>query len=405
VVIVVTLLAHGCPLQAIVAAFGVDERTIAAWRARSGRQGQAVHESLVEQPRDLGQVQADELRVKKQGGIVWVAMAMRVKTRLWLGGDVSEQRDLPLIRRLIERVRRCAAHRPRLVCTDGLVPSIRALRETLRDPVRTGTGGRPRLRPWRNVLIAQVVKRDERRRVVDTERRIGDGTPARVETLRRRSQGDGVSNTADIERRSATFREHLAPLARRCRALARQPLTLHEGMFWVGTVSTLSSRPDHLPLRRARRSRPPRPNRPLQWCALRTSPRSSWAKKRLLHDLYTQIGLVLMIALAAKNAILIVEFAQELKEEGMPTVDAAVEATRRRFRPIVMTSIAFLVGVVPLLTATGAGAASQQSLGTVVFGGMLASTLLAIPFVSVFYVMMQPVKERLSKRTGLRNTR
>jgi HAE1 family hydrophobic/amphiphilic exporter-1 len=121
--------------------------------------------------------------------------------------------------------------------------------------------------------------------------------------------------------------------------------------------------------------------------------------------LYTQIGLVLMIALAAKNAILIVEFAQELKEEGMPTVDAAVEATRRRFRPIVMTSIAFLVGVVPLLTATGAGAASQQSLGTVVFGGMLASTLLAIPFVSVFYVMMQPVKERLSKRTGLRNTR
>ena len=79
-----TLLAHGCPLQAIVAAFGFDERTIAAWWARSGRQGQAVHEYLVEQPRDLGQVQADELRVKKQGGIVWMALAMMVKTRLWL---------------------------------------------------------------------------------------------------------------------------------------------------------------------------------------------------------------------------------------------------------------------------------------------------------------------------------
>ena len=152
--LVVTLLAHGCPVQAIVAAFGFDERTIAAWWARSGRQGQAVHEYLVEQPRDLGQVQADELRVKKQGGIVWMAMAMMVRTRLWLGGEVSEQRDLPLIRRLLERVRRCAAHRPLLLCTDGLCSYIGAIRETFRDPVPTGQGGRPRFRPWRNVLIA-----------------------------------------------------------------------------------------------------------------------------------------------------------------------------------------------------------------------------------------------------------
>ena len=236
VVLVVTLLAHGCPPQAIVAAFGFDERTIAAWWARSGRQGQAVHEYLVEQPRDLGQVQADELRVKKQGGIVWMALAMMVKTRLWLGGEVSEQRDMTLIRRLIERVRRCATHRPLLFCTDGLCSYIRAIRETFRDPVHTGMGGRPRLRAWHNVLIAQVVKRYERRRVVETDRRLVDGTPARVETLRRRSQGDGVINTAYIERLNATFRERLAPLARRCRALARHTLTLHEGMFVVGTV-------------------------------------------------------------------------------------------------------------------------------------------------------------------------
>src|SRR6266478_10149637 len=233
---VVTWLAHGCPPHAIVAAFGFDERTVARWMARGGVHGQAVQEHLVEQPRDLGQVQADEIRVKKQGGIVWMALAIMVKTRLWLGGEVSEQRDMPLIRRLIERVRRCAVHRPLLVCTDGLVSYIRAIRETFHDPVRTGTGGRPRLRPWRNVLIAQVVKRYERRRVVDTERRIVDGTPARVETLRRRAQGDGVINTAYIERLNATFRERLAPLARRCRALARQTLTLHEGMFLVGTV-------------------------------------------------------------------------------------------------------------------------------------------------------------------------
>jgi transposase-like protein len=239
VVLVVTLLAHGCPVQAIVAAFGFDERTVAAWWARSGRQGQAVHEYLVEQPRDLGQVQADESRVKRQGGIVWMALAMMVKTRLWLGGEVSAQRDLPLIRRLSERVRRCAARRPLLICTDGLVSYIRAMRETFRDPVHTGMGGRPRLRRWRHVLIAQVVKRYERRRVVETERRIVDGTPARVETILRRSQGDGVINTAYIERLNATFRERLAPLARRCRALARHTLTLHEGMFVVGTVYNL----------------------------------------------------------------------------------------------------------------------------------------------------------------------
>src|SRR3989441_4730304 len=245
--LVVTLLAHGCPVQAIVVAFGLDERTIADWWARSGRQGQGVHEYLLEQPRDLGQVQADELRVKTQGGIVWMALAMMVKTRVWLGGEVSEQRDMPLIRRLIERVRRCAAHRPLLVCTDGLVSSIRAIRETFRDPVHTGKGGRPRLRPWRQVLIAQVVKRYERRRVVETERRVIDGTPARVETLRHRSQGDGVINTAYIERLNATFRERLAPLARRCRALARHTLTLYEGMFLVGTVYNFCM--DHASLR------------------------------------------------------------------------------------------------------------------------------------------------------------
>ena len=236
VTLVVTVLAHGCPPQAIVAAFGFDERTVASWMARGGVQGQAVQEHLVEQPRDLGQVQADELRVKKQGGIVWMALAMMISTRLWLAGEVSEHRDMPLIRRLIERVRRCAAPRPLLVCTDGLCSYIRAIRETFRDPVPTGKGGRPRLRPWRNVLIAQVVKRYERRRVVETERRIVDGTPARVETLRRRSQGGGVINTAYIERLNATFRARLASLTRRGRALARRTLTLQHGMYLIGTV-------------------------------------------------------------------------------------------------------------------------------------------------------------------------
>jgi transposase-like protein/IS1 family transposase len=236
VTLVVTLLAHGCPPQAIVAAFGFDERTVMRWMVRGGVQGQAVQEHLVEQPRDLGQVQADEIRVKKQGGIVWMALAMMVSTRLWLAGAVSEQRDMTLIRRLIERVRACALHRPMLFCTDGLCSYIRAIRETFRDPVHAGALGRPRLRPWRNICIAQVVKRYAQRRVVDVERRIVDGTPARVETLRRRSQGAGVINTAYIERLNATFRERLAALTRRGRALARRTMTLHHGMYLIGTV-------------------------------------------------------------------------------------------------------------------------------------------------------------------------
>jgi hypothetical protein len=112
-------MAHGCPRQAIVVAFGYDERTVACWLARAGVQGQAVHEHLVEQPRDLGQMQADEIRVKTQGGLVWMALALMVSTRLWLAGAVSPHRDLSLIRHLIEWVRRCALHRPLLVCTDG----------------------------------------------------------------------------------------------------------------------------------------------------------------------------------------------------------------------------------------------------------------------------------------------
>jgi IS1 family transposase len=173
---------------------------------------------------------------------------------LWLGGEVSAQRDLPLIRRLIERVRRCAAHRPLLVCTDGLCSYVRAMRETFRDPVHTGKGGRPRLRPWRHICIAQVIKRDEWRRVVATERRIVEGTPARVETLRRRSQGGGMINTVYSERLNATFRERLSPLARQCRALARETRTLHEGMFLVGTVYNFCT--PHASLSQAQKTTP-----------------------------------------------------------------------------------------------------------------------------------------------------
>ena len=106
-------------------------------------------------------------------------------------------------------------------------------------------------------------------------------------------------------------------------------------------------------------------------------------------NIYTQIGIVLIIALASKNAILIVEFARELRAGGLGIVEAAVRSARMRFRPILMTSFAFILGIVPLVNATGAGAASRQALGTAVFGGMIAATFLAVFFVPVFYVVVQ----------------
>ncbi|MEP6962366.1 MAG: efflux RND transporter permease subunit, partial [Acidobacteriota bacterium] len=112
------------------------------------------------------------------------------------------------------------------------------------------------------------------------------------------------------------------------------------------------------------------------------------------YDVYTQIGIVTLIGLAAKNAILIVEFAMLRREEGMSIFDAAVEAARLRLRPILMTSFAFILGVVPLVWATGAGASSRRELGTAVFGGMLAATLLAVFIVPVLYVVVDRWRER-----------
>jgi HAE1 family hydrophobic/amphiphilic exporter-1 len=111
-------------------------------------------------------------------------------------------------------------------------------------------------------------------------------------------------------------------------------------------------------------------------------------------DVYSQIGFVMLIGLAAKNAILIVEFAKRRRAEGLDIVDAALEAARLRLRPILMTAFAFILGVVPLMVATGAGAASRQSIGTTVFGGMLAATILTLAFVPVFYVVIERLRER-----------
>jgi len=231
---VLTLLAHGCPIAAVVVAFGVQRQTVSAWLDAAGQQCGAVHQHLVLTPRDLGQVQADELRVRRQGGVVWMAMAMMVSTRLWFGGVVSPHRDGALIRRLMLLVHAAALPGPILLCVDGFAAYVGAFLAITRTPAPvTGRRGRPRLHPWAGVVVGQVVKQRVGYRVVAVTRRLVQGTEA--ELARLLPQGQQI-HTAYIERLNATFRARLGTLTRRTRGLARRETRLHRGMYLLGTL-------------------------------------------------------------------------------------------------------------------------------------------------------------------------
>src|SRR3954451_9578092 len=235
VTIVLTLLCHGCPLQAIVVAFGIDERTVAAWRDRAGRHGQHFHAHHVLNGQvELGHVQADELYVKAVAGRLWMAMAMAVPSRLWLGGVVSPKRDLALITAVVRMVRSAARSLAILVCVDGLASYVTAFGRVFRDPVRTGRRGRPRLVATAGLLLGQVGKHRAGRCVVGVTRRVVRGSSAAIAAvLAATGAGTGI-NTAYIERLNATFRSAMTPLVRRGRAIARRPEALEAGMFVVG---------------------------------------------------------------------------------------------------------------------------------------------------------------------------
>ncbi len=237
IVIVVTLLSYGCPVQAIVQAFGLDERTVASWRDRAGAHCEEVHHALIETGKlDLVHVQADEIRVKGRNMIVWMGLAMMVSTRLWLAGTVSVTRDKGLADALMQQVRRSAQTlRPLLVLTDGWAAYPNSIRRAFREKVKKLAGvGRASLEVWPQLHIGTVIKRTEKKRVVEITRQMAHGLLEQAEQLLQFSGGGSVLNTAFIERLNGTFRERLASLARKSRHAASRIQALHTGMYLIG---------------------------------------------------------------------------------------------------------------------------------------------------------------------------
>jgi transposase-like protein/IS1 family transposase len=257
IVVVVTLLAYGCPVQAIVQAFGLDERTVANWRDRAGKQCQRVHQAVVQQGQlDLVHVQADEIRVKGCKMVAWMGLAMMISTRLWLGGVVSLTRDRTLADRLLWQVRSCCQPlRALLVCIDGWNAYPGSIRRAFRQKVKQTAGrGRACLRVWPQLCIGVVIKRSVNKRVVQVTRKLIQGTLEQAQSLLLVSQGGTVLNTAFIERLNGTIRERLASLTRKCRHAARRLTALESGMWLLGCTYNLCW-PHHELSRRATKAR------------------------------------------------------------------------------------------------------------------------------------------------------
>lgn len=237
IVIVVPLLTYGGPIQAIVHAFGLDERTVANWRDRAGAHCQKVHKEILEQGQlDLMHVQADEMRVKGCKMIAWMGLAMMVSTRLWVAGGVQMSRDRSLADLLMAQVRRSArALRPLLVLTDGWAAYPNSIRRAFREKVKQTKGrGRACLQGWPELHIGTVIKRTEKKRVVEITRRMTHGLLAQAEKLLLLSHGGMSLNTAFIERLNGTFRERLASLTRKSRHAARRLRALETGRYLIG---------------------------------------------------------------------------------------------------------------------------------------------------------------------------
>lgn len=234
---VLTLIAYGCPIVAIEAAFAVQRRTVREWIEKAGTHCEAVHDEIVLQGQVLQHVQCDELFARAQQGSprrgsrhrwLYVFSSICTSTRLWLGGIITTKRDEKAACSLAAMIHRAALPGPLLVVFDGFPGYVRAFRKAFRFPIRTGRAGRPRLVVWSKLVLVQQVKQSK---LV----RLAQGTwPCFVQLWRQ--VGAGVVSTSYIERLNATFRERLAVLARRTRHLGRRQQALEACLYLMGSV-------------------------------------------------------------------------------------------------------------------------------------------------------------------------
>jgi len=245
IVMVLTLLAHGCPIPAIVAALFIDERTVSEWLKRAGVHGSQVQKEVVcNGCVELGQVQGDELCVNIQGDKVWVATALSVLSRLFLWAEVSTTRDSSLIERVMVKVRDAASNtRDRvLIAVDGFAAYPGVILKTFHTRLRTGRRGRPKHIPWPNLHIVQVVKSCSGRKLKEISRVVAHGCEQTVQEIISQTQGGmGKINTAFIERLNGTFRSRMPSLVRRTRNLARTTGRVAHEVFWAGAVYNFCS--------------------------------------------------------------------------------------------------------------------------------------------------------------------
>lgn len=233
--VVITLICHSFPVQAIVAAFGLDERTVADLRDPAGRHAQQFHEHRALSGQvELCRVQADELYLKVVGRRLWIAVAMAVPSRLWPGGVVSERRDFGLILTVVGMVRRAAKAVCLLVGVDGLASDVTAFIGVSRDPLRTGQRGRPKLAAIPGLPLGQVIKHHSGRRLEDVIRRLVLGTTEAISEAISTTGTGAAINTSSIERLNATSQASMCPLVRRCRAIARGEGVMTGWMYLVG---------------------------------------------------------------------------------------------------------------------------------------------------------------------------
>lgn len=225
---VISLAATGCPIQSIVFAMELDERTVMRWINEASLHSKIVHKELVLKPQDLKHVQADEMFIKAFKMRLWMAFAIVSDTKLWLGGFVSENRDIVLIKKLVNLIRISALKKPLVIITDG----FSAYKNAILSAFKLKLDGK---NVWGELMIAQVIKSTKNRKLIDVKTKIIRGSKKGILDLLKATNTGNTINTSYIERINSTFRSRMSFFTRKTRNLLQKVETVENMMYLNGT--------------------------------------------------------------------------------------------------------------------------------------------------------------------------